>query len=88
MMFLFVFTATDNTSDSDFEIVIASRSTAEFNRADTVVHQLFIYFNTYLFMNAFIDLSMTILTTFHHYIYIYIYTVWGKGTVIEAITNC
>ena len=69
MICLFVFTATYNTSDSDSEIVIASRSTAELNRADTVVHQLLIYFNT-LFMNAFIDLSMTILTTFHHDIYI------------------
>ncbi|XP_067108274.1 uncharacterized protein [Osmerus mordax] len=31
--------AMDNTSDSDSEIVIASRSTAEFNRADTVVFE-------------------------------------------------
>ncbi|XP_023269004.1 G2/M phase-specific E3 ubiquitin-protein ligase-like [Seriola lalandi dorsalis] len=31
--------AVDGTSDSDSEIVIASRSTAEFNRADTVVFE-------------------------------------------------
>ncbi|XP_078023637.1 uncharacterized protein LOC117251931 isoform X2 [Epinephelus lanceolatus] len=31
--------AVDDTSDSDSEIVIASRSTAEFNRADTVVFE-------------------------------------------------
>ena len=42
--FFLFFTAVDDTSDSDSEIAIASRSTAEFNRADTVVHKLYINF--------------------------------------------
>lgn len=47
---LFVLTPVDDTSDSDSEIVIASRSTAELNRADTVVHQLFILILIYVLM--------------------------------------
>lgn len=45
-LFFIVFTEMDDTSDSDSdsEIVITSRSAAEFNQADTVVHLLFIYF--------------------------------------------
>lgn len=41
-LILIVFTEMDDTSDS--EIIIATRSAAEFNQADTVVHLLFMYF--------------------------------------------
>ena len=39
-----VFTVVDDTSESDSEIDIPSRSTVEFNRADTVVHHNYLFY--------------------------------------------
>ena len=45
-----LFFSVDDTSDSDSEIVITTRSKAELNRADTLVHQLFLFFKIFMYV--------------------------------------
>lgn len=47
-----LFFSVDDTSDSDSdsEIVITTRSTAEFNQADTLVHQLFLFLKIFMYV--------------------------------------
>lgn len=81
---LFIFAEVDDTSDSYPEIVITSRSMAEFNQADSVVYQTFtkhtcfIYFwwwttalVIYFLFSIFLQ-TVSVEITEGFYIYIYV----------------
>lgn len=72
-----LFFSVDDTSDSDSEIVITTRSTAEFNRADTLVHKLFLFF----FLNMYVCLYLFIRCTldFTHKIFVLVNNLVEKG---------
>ncbi len=75
-----LFFSVDDSSDSDSEIAITTRSTAEFNRAGTLVHQLFLFlFYIYVCLYLFIYLFIRCTLDFTHKIFVLVNNLVEKG---------